>query len=170
MNMHTSLGTETEMAALKRRREFHGKIAAMAAALTAPIKPPAPVAAIEPEAMPAETDPPAPCQWFWPAEWLPFQEVRKIQECVGKYYGVTRADLMSERRMKELIRPRHVAIYLAKQLTPLSLPSIGRRFGGRDHTTILHAVRKIEALARLDRELAFEVAVLVDTLTDGKGI
>jgi chromosomal replication initiator protein len=164
--------TETEARAHDRRRAFHEKIAAHAAALAAPKEPPAP-AAIEPEVVAAETDPPATPmssrEWFWPVEAEAFPKIRKIQEVVGRYYGVTRADLMSIRRMKELVRPRHVAIYLAKQLTAESLPAIGRRFGGRDHTTCLYALRKIERLALRDVETAHDVATLVDALTDGVG-
>ena len=65
---------------------------------------------------------------------------------VARQYNVSRSDLLSSRRTANVVRPRQVAMYLAKTLTLRSLPEIGRRFGGRDHTTVLHAVRKIEAL------------------------
>jgi chromosomal replication initiator protein len=65
-----------------------------------------------------------------------------------------------------VVRPRQVAMYLAKVLTLRSLPEIGRRFGGRDHTTVLHAVRKIEALAGNDNTLAEEIEVLKRQLQD----
>jgi chromosomal replication initiator protein len=68
--------------------------------------------------------------------------------------------MTSARRAREVARPRQVAMYLSKQLTPKSLPDIGRRFGGRDHTTVLHAVRKIEALVSRDTALSEEVESL----------
>jgi chromosomal replication initiator protein len=60
-----------------------------------------------------------------------------------------------------VVVPRQVGMYLAKKLTPRSLPEIGRRFGGRDHSTVLHAVRKIEELMKSDDRLAREVALLI---------
>ncbi len=83
-----------------------------------------------------------------------------ILRSVGKHYNVTRADLLSPRRARSIVRPRQVGMYLAKQLTSRSLPEIGRRFGGRDHTTVLHAVRKIEELLRMDDKLARDVEFL----------
>ncbi len=83
-----------------------------------------------------------------------------ILRSVGKHYNVTRADLLSPRRARSIVRPRQVGMYLAKQLTSRSLPEIGRRFGGRDHTTVLHAVRKIEELLQLDDKLARDVEFL----------
>jgi chromosomal replication initiator protein len=76
--------------------------------------------------------------------------IEDIQRVVARQYNVSRADLLSSRRTANVVRPRQVAMYLAKVLTLRSLPEIGRRFGGRDHTTVLHAVRKIEALAGND--------------------
>jgi chromosomal replication initiator protein len=67
------------------------------------------------------------------------------------------ADLISERRNRAIARPRQGAMWLAKQLTTRSLPDIGRRFGGRDHTTVLHAVRRIEALRADDPQLALDL-------------
>ncbi len=69
--------------------------------------------------------------------------IEDIQRVVARQYNVSRADLLSSRRTANVVRPRQVAMYLAKVLTLRSLPEIGRRFGGRDHTTVLHAVRKI---------------------------
>jgi chromosomal replication initiator protein len=74
--------------------------------------------------------------------------------------NVSRSDLLSSRRTANVVRPRQVAMYLAKTLTLRSLPEIGRRFGGRDHTTVLHAVRKIEALVAKDVALSEEVESL----------
>ncbi len=79
---------------------------------------------------------------------------------VARQYNVSRADLLSSRRTANVVRPRQVAMYLAKTLTLRSLPEIGRRFGGRDHTTVLHAVRKIENLVSTDTALAEEIELL----------
>ena len=79
---------------------------------------------------------------------------------VARQYNVSRADLLSSRRTANVVRPRQVAMYLAKTLTLRSLPEIGRRFGGRDHTTVLHAVRKIENLVSTDSALAEEIELL----------
>ena len=83
--------------------------------------------------------------------------VEDILRIVAKHYGVSRADLLSSRRTANVVRPRQIAMYLAKTLTLRSLPEIGRRFGGRDHTTVLHAVRKIEGLVQGDKGLAEEI-------------
>jgi chromosomal replication initiator protein len=84
-----------------------------------------------------------------------------ILKIVGRHYNVARADLLSPRRARSVVVPRQVGMYLAKKLTPRSLPEIGRRFGGRDHSTVLHAVRKIEELIKTDDRLAREVALLI---------
>ena len=87
-------------------------------------------------------------------------KIEDIQRVVARQYNVSRADLLSSRRTANGVRPRQVAMYLAKTLTLRSLPEIGRRFGGRDHTTVLHAVRKIEALVAKDTALSDEVELL----------
>jgi len=66
----------------------------------------------------------------------------------------------SARRARTVARPRQVAMYLSKQLTPRSLPEIGRKFGGRDHTTVMHAVKKVEELCSEDRSFAEDVELL----------
>jgi len=76
------------------------------------------------------------------------------------FYGVPISCLFAERRTKGIVKPRQIAMYLAKELTPRSLPDIGRRIGGRDHTTVLHGVRKIAALIKRDPNLAAEVATI----------
>ncbi|EPX84449.1 ATPase involved in DNA replication initiation [Rubellimicrobium thermophilum DSM 16684] len=86
--------------------------------------------------------------------------VEEIQRRVAEHYGIRHADLVGNRRLKGFARPRQVAMYLAKALTTRSLPDIGRRFGGRDHTTVLHGVRRIEALMAEDPQLAEDVATL----------
>jgi chromosomal replication initiator protein len=80
--------------------------------------------------------------------------IDEIQTQVAEHYRIRKAEMVSARRAREVARPRQVAMYLSKQLTPKSLPDIGRRFGGRDHTTVIHAVRQIEKLrAHPDAEL-----------------
>ena len=83
-----------------------------------------------------------------------------IQRRVAEHYGLKLSDMLSARRAVEVARPRQVAMYLAKKLTPRSLPEIGRRFGGRDHTTVMHAVKRIDELRAKDLELDSDVAQL----------
>ncbi|THD70198.1 chromosomal replication initiator protein DnaA [Phenylobacterium sp.] len=90
--------------------------------------------------------------------------VDQIQKTVAEHYGLKQADLISERRARAVARPRQVAMWLAKQITVRSLPDIGRRFGGRDHTTVLHAVRRIESLKAEDPAIARDVDVLLRKL------
>jgi len=87
-------------------------------------------------------------------------KIEDIQRIVAKHYNVSRADVLSSRRTQTVVRPRQVAMYLSKQMTLRSLPEIGRRFGGRDHTTVLHAVRKIDDLAKRDQALADEIELI----------
>jgi chromosomal replication initiator protein len=94
-------------------------------------------------------------------------KIEDIQRVVARQYNVSRADLLSSRRTANVVRPRQVAMYLAKTLTLRSLPEIGRRFGGRDHTTVLHAVRKIENLVSKDLSLAEEIEILKRQLAEG---
>jgi chromosomal replication initiator protein len=93
-------------------------------------------------------------------------KIEDIQRVVARQYNVSRSDLLSSRRTANVVRPRQVAMYLAKTLTLRSLPEIGRRFGGRDHTTVLHAVRKIEGLVGNDVALAEEIEILKRQLQD----
>ena len=93
-------------------------------------------------------------------------KIEDIQKLVATHFNVSRADILSSRRTATVVRPRQIAMYLAKVLTLRSLPEIGRRFGGRDHTTVLHAVRKIEGLANLDNQLSEELELLKRMLTD----
>ena len=87
-------------------------------------------------------------------------KIEDIQRVVARQYNVSRSDLLSSRRTANVVRPRQVAMYLAKQLTTLSLPQIGKRFGNRDHTTVMHAVRKIEELKISDLSIAEDVELL----------
>ncbi len=87
-----------------------------------------------------------------------------IQKATAEHFALKQADLISERRNRAIARPRQCAMWLAKQLTTRSLPDIGRRFGGRDHTTVLHAVRRIEALKEVDPQIARDVETLLRKL------
>lgn len=89
-----------------------------------------------------------------------YSSVRKIQRIVAAYYNLSMNDMLSERRQNSIVRPRQRAMYLCKHFTPLSYPEIGRRFGGRDHTTVLHGVRKIAALMESDPDFAVEIEEL----------
>ncbi len=93
-------------------------------------------------------------------------KIEDIQKLVANHYNVSRADILSSRRTAVVVRPRQIAMYLSKALTLRSLPEIGRRFGGRDHTTVLHAVRKIEALSGKEAALAEELELLKRLLQD----
>lgn len=86
--------------------------------------------------------------------------VEEIQRKVAEHYNIRLSDLVGPKRVRTLARPRQVAMYLSKQMTSRSLPEIGRRFGGRDHTTIMHGVRKIEELRADDRSLAEDIDLL----------
>lgn len=90
--------------------------------------------------------------------------VDDIQKAVAEHYSLRQADLLSERRNRAIARPRQAAMWLAKQLTTRSLPDIGRRFGGRDHTTVIHAVRRIEELKAEDATLARDLETLTRKL------
>jgi chromosomal replication initiator protein len=86
--------------------------------------------------------------------------IDEIQRRVAEHFNIRLSEMTSERRARAVARPRQVAMYLAKQLTTRSLPEIGKKFGGRDHTTVMHAVRKIEELALADAALAEDVELL----------
>jgi len=90
--------------------------------------------------------------------------VDDIQKATAEHYGMKQADLISERRNRAIARPRQAAMWLAKHLTTRSLPDIGRRFGGRDHTTVLHAVRRIEELKAADPVLTHDLETLTRKL------
>jgi len=97
--------------------------------------------------------------WFWIVDEInpppPLKvTIEEIQAAVARHCKVGHPELISARRTADIVRPRQIAMFLAKALTPNSLPVIGRKFGDRDHTTVLHAVRKIEALLARDKNLA----------------
>jgi chromosomal replication initiator protein len=86
--------------------------------------------------------------------------IEEIQRRVAEHYKIRLVDMQSARRARAVARPRQVAMYLAKQLTPRSLPEIGRKFGGRDHTTVMYAIRKIEELRAIDALLSEDIETL----------
>jgi len=94
-------------------------------------------------------------------------KIDDILKIVGRHYNVARTDLLSPRRARTVVVPRQIGMYLAKKMTARSLPEIGRRFGGRDHSTVLHAVRKIEEQIKTDDRLAREVALLIRLIEQG---
>ncbi len=90
--------------------------------------------------------------------------VDEIQKVTAEHFGLKQSDLISQRRTRSVARPRQAAMWLAKKLTTRSLPDIGRRFGDRDHTTVLHAVRRIEELRATDTQLARDLETLTRKL------
>jgi hypothetical protein len=94
--------------------------------------------------------------------------IDEIQTRVAEHFQIPKAEMTSARRARDSARPRQVAMYLAKQLTPRSMPEIGRKFGGRDHTTVIHAVRQVEKLRQLDAEFNFHVSAVAEFLSKRK--
>ncbi|MEM7211667.1 MAG: helix-turn-helix domain-containing protein, partial [Pseudomonadota bacterium] len=93
--------------------------------------------------------------------------IEEIKRRVAEYYSLRMTDLISARRARVVARPRQVAMFLCKTLTSKSLPEIGRGFGGRDHTTVIHAVRKIEELKATDSQLSDDIENLRRVLEGG---
>jgi hypothetical protein len=94
--------------------------------------------------------------------------VKRVQRAVAEEYCISIVDMFSHRRDHKVVLPRHVAFYLSKKLTLLSLPAIGRRFGGRDHTTVMHGVKKIERMMGADLVFAAKVEALKSKLEAGR--
>ncbi len=90
--------------------------------------------------------------------------IDEIQRAVCEYYRIDRSEMSSKRRARAVVRPRQVAMYLAKVMTPRSYPEIGRKFGGRDHSTVIHAVRLVESLRGQDSEMDNDVRTLLRQL------
>ena len=91
--------------------------------------------------------------------------IENIQKLVADFYRIKVAEIFSKKRTRNLVRPRQIAMHLAKELTDLSLPEIGQAFGGRDHTTVLHACRKVEELKASDPTLKRDYGMLMQVLT-----
>jgi hypothetical protein len=146
--------TETEFQAHQRRTAFRQKIAEKAAALELQKHTDPPAAEVVAVEFPPLSFPPMKAPWFsieGVRATAPLR-VSEIQEVVCTACSVNIVDMTSARRTARVVQPRQVAMYLAKVLTGRSLPEIGRRFGGRNHTTVLHAVRKIEAKVEFNAE------------------
>lgn len=92
--------------------------------------------------------------------------IEDIQRTVANHFNITKSDLVSQRRTRAIVRPRQIAMFLCKTMTPRSLPEIGKRFGGRDHTTVIHAVQKVEQLMNEDRNFSDDVELLKHLLND----
>ncbi len=90
--------------------------------------------------------------------------IENIQKTVADYYKIKLSEMYSKKRVRSLARPRQIAMALTKELTPMSLPEIGEAFGGRDHTTVLHACRKVVELIESDQMIARDHALLMQTL------
>ena len=90
--------------------------------------------------------------------------IEDIQKIVVSYYNLSMTDFLSARRSRHIARPRQIAMYLSKKLTTKSLPEIGRKFTGRDHTTVIHAIKKIEELMSKDRQFEYEVQSITDRI------
>lgn len=156
--------TPTQARAASRHSEFHQKIAARAAALV-PL--PAPVVCPAPE-LPVPAAPVSPPHYRCKECWFQILDVsvsktvsiRQIQQMTCDYFGVTLDDMTSARRQIYIIRPRQIAMFFCKELTQATLPAIGRKFGGRDHTTALHGHRKIAALILSGAEPKVSEAVI----------
>ena len=93
--------------------------------------------------------------------------IEDIQRQVSSYYKIRANDMFSNRRAVAIARPRQIAMYLAKDMTSLSYPAIGRSFGGRDHTTVMHAVKKIETMITEDAHMSSDIELLRSLLADG---
>jgi hypothetical protein len=178
--LHSAIATPSQQVAAAARRERERKIAAKAhpdfgiacpsASVRSgaiPLSPP-PVSADKGNA-PQRAVGPRGRIWFWIVEEIdprspPRVSIEDIQGAVERHCKVGHLDLISARRTASLVRPRQIAMFLARHLTPNSLPVIGRQFGGRDHTTVLHAVRKIEWLRTRDKTLAGDIEAIARAL------
>lgn len=90
--------------------------------------------------------------------------IEEIQKCVAEHFNIKLVEMSSARRSRQVARPRQIAMYLSKQLTTRSLPEIGRKFGGRDHTSVMHAVRKVEELRAADSNFDMDVEFFIRML------
>lgn len=154
----TSLAIEQQtMADVERARAIHRRLRSMRGKCD-PVIVPEPVPEPSPplEAQEAACDPEESDASLDPTP--PRLTVYLIAQVTAEHFGVSMADMLSHRRNREYVTARQIAMYLAKQLTTRSLPFIGRRLGGRDHTTVLHGIRKISR--RMPLEFALTIHVL----------
>lgn len=166
MTITTFEPTPTQAKALDRRRAFLASIRAKAVEQR-PTRP-RPVR-IKTEEMPSKPLPKFEPTIVWPV--IPGENalgmerpIARIQRVVADEFGITVQDLVSERRTMNVVLPRQIAMFLAKETTLRSWPDIGRRFGDRDHTTALHAVSKIRSLIKTDAKVAATVHRLMQVL------
>ena len=94
--------------------------------------------------------------------------IARIQQVVGAHYGLKMDEFKAKKRTKSVAFPRQIAMYLSRELTDFSLPKIGEEFGGRDHTTVIHAHEKITNALQTDRQLQTTLQDLIDTIKNGK--
>lgn len=90
--------------------------------------------------------------------------IAEIQKQVASFYNITQSDILGKKRVKQIVVPRQIAMYLSRELTDFSLPKIGNEFGGKDHTTVLHAIDKIEAALKKDTDLQKDINNLKERL------
>lgn len=108
--------------------------------------------------------------------WKPPSRVRgrilvaEIQQAVADHFAISLDEMLSDRRGRDVARPRQIAMYLCRMLTPKSMPDISRRFGNRDHTTVLHGVRQIERLRLVDGELDRAVRELTTKISTAEAV
>ena len=94
-------------------------------------------------------------------------DVKRIQSAVAAEFSISLAEILSANKLRCFARPRQVAMYLTRELTPLSLPRIGHAFGGRHHATVMHAITRVTGLIAQDETLAGQVAAVRAVLTEG---
>lgn len=149
---------ETELIIHKRTAKATDKLLALLAANHAPERPPYVAPPISNDVF----------EEAWSLMQPPSRgRVETIQRAVlSQFPDISLNDIKSARRTDNVVKPRQIAMYLAKELTQRSLPDIGRRFGGRDHTTVLHAVRKIRENIKTDAGLAAQIEAIKATITE----
>ncbi len=92
--------------------------------------------------------------------------IERIQKVVAQYYGTELAEMISKKRNKQLVHPRHIAMYLSRKMTDASFPQIGDQFGGRDHTTVMHAIEKLEKELITDQDLEATIKLLCKNIEE----
>ena len=93
---------------------------------------------------------------------------QRVQEVVSGHFGIPQSEMTSDRRARKVSRPRQIAMYLVKEMTPKSMPAIGRCFGNRDHTTVMHGIQRIGQLIEEDADVAQDVAIIRARLGVGR--
>lgn len=164
--LHYTPPSATAAAIINRHDAFRAKINAIAKARkVVPIKQAEPViVTAKPKLMFTRSGCTCPTCRGEPQDPKHFISIKAIQKAVCGFYGISDTDIKSARRTAKMVRPRQIAFYLCKTLTTRTLPEIGRLFGGRDHTTVLHGVRKIEALVQFNPELEEQIQMLKEQL------